>query len=166
MKRPTKHLEVRPRFHLRLMVAISSGLFLSQVPFATADADSTTTGGSTSEITLINGKAALSGFQPETSLTMPGKPAPLAAGKEFYKGAKEGLSVGIWEGKAGILKIDSYPHDEFCVLITGELVITDAKGKSHTYGPGDTFVIPKGFSGTWDMKTTTRKYYAVTSAAQ
>lgn len=73
-------------------------------------------------------------------------------------------SVRIWESGPGVLQTDGYPYDEYCIVLEGTLEITNRSGGSATYGPGDTFVIPKGWQGVWNMKTRFRKQYAVLTA--
>ena len=51
----------------------------------------------------------------------------------------------------------NYPANEFVYVREGELVTLDADGTRHEFHPGNTFVIPKGWAGTWDMETRFRK---------
>jgi uncharacterized cupin superfamily protein len=80
------------------------------------------------------------------------------------KGPKGEPWVRIWESGPGVLQTDGYPYDEYCNVLEGQLEITNAAGGLETYGPGDTFVIPKGWRGTWNMKTRFRKQYIALSA--
>jgi len=61
------------------------------------------------------------------------------------------------------LEIDGFPVDEFMYLIEGEIEITDAAGNVTKVGPGDAFVMPKGFKGTWRQLSPIKKF-AVTYA--
>lgn len=108
------------------------------------------------EITRIEPQIALHDFKPLDALAAPGKAVPAAASHETYQGA-DGLRVGVWEGEPGTLQLTDYPFDEFCLIVTGELVVTSAGGKPLVFQAGDSFVIPKGFTGTWEMKTRVRK---------
>jgi uncharacterized cupin superfamily protein len=65
--------------------------------------------------------------------------------------------VAFWASEAGALKAGNYPLDEFVYVLEGELVTIDADGTRHEFHPGDAFVIPKGWAGTWDMKTRFKK---------
>lgn len=56
------------------------------------------------------------------------------------------------------LKINGFPADEFMYILEGELEITDANGHVSKFGPGDAFVMKKGFSGTWRQLTAIKKY--------
>ncbi|MDO8288738.1 MAG: cupin domain-containing protein [Parvibaculum sp.] len=67
---------------------------------------------------------------------------------------------GIWEAEPGIWTIE-YTEAEFCHIIEGESRLTDADGNVTTVQAGDAFVIPVGFSGTWEVVTRTRKHYAI-----
>lgn len=68
-----------------------------------------------------------------------------------------GNKTAFWESEAGVLKTDNYPIDEFVLVLEGHLVTTDANGTRREFRAGDTFVLPKGWAGTWDMKTHFKK---------
>lgn len=76
-----------------------------------------------------------------------------------YRSEDGRFTAAIWESGPGVLKTDGYPNDEFCHVLEGELVITNASGSTKQFGPGDSFVIPKGWVGTWDMKTRFKKRF-------
>lgn len=86
---------------------------------------------------------------------------PRESGYNFYTDGTEQLISGVWECTAGVVAIKDFPSDEFCILLSGTVIITDAAGKAETFGPGDAFMIPKGFNGTWNMPVTVRKYYVI-----
>jgi len=77
---------------------------------------------------------------------------------------ENGLSIGLWSSAPGTLRIENYPFDEYALIIKGDLVITDAAHpKGHAFHAGDTFVIPKGWTGVWNMKTPFLKQTVATS---
>lgn len=76
-----------------------------------------------------------------------------------YRSEDGRFSAAIWESGPGVLETDGYPNDEFCHVLEGKLVITNASGSTEEFGPGDSFVIPKGWVGTWDMKTRFKKRF-------
>lgn len=115
------------------------------------------------EITRVEPAIALEDFKPLTVFAAPGKAVPAAASHETYKGA-DGLRVGVWEGEPGTLQLTDYPFDEFCLIVAGELVVTGTGGKPLIFRAGDSFIIPKGFSGTWEMKTKVRKQSVLVAA--
>src|SRR5688572_27899567 len=56
--------------------------------------------------------------------------------------------VSLWQSGPGILQTESYPHDEYCLVIEGRVIVTNrSTGTRAEYGVGDTFVIPKGWAG-------------------
>src|SRR5215471_2316866 len=42
--------------------------------------------------------------------------------------------------------------DEFVYVLSGKLILTETNGKSHEYRPGDSLVLPVGYTGTWEMQ--------------
>lgn len=68
-----------------------------------------------------------------------------------------GNRVAFWESEAGVLKTDDYPIDEYILVLEGHVVTTDADGTRREFRAGDTFLLPKGWAGTWDMKTHFKK---------
>jgi uncharacterized cupin superfamily protein len=80
-----------------------------------------------------------------------------------YESAKDAFVVGLWASEPGVLQTDAYPHDEYCLVLEGTLVVTNRSGTKDEFKPGDSFVIPKGWAGTWDMKTKFKKQYVAAS---
>jgi uncharacterized cupin superfamily protein len=70
------------------------------------------------------------------------------------------FSVGVWRSEPGAWRIH-YTEDEYCELLTGVSVVTDAAGHATTLRAGDTFVIPRGFAGTWEVVETTTKRFVI-----
>jgi uncharacterized cupin superfamily protein len=75
----------------------------------------------------------------------------------YKSGVFAGNKVAFWGSEAGTLKAGNYPLDEFVYVLEGDLVTVDANGTRREFHPGDAFVIPKGWAGTWDMKTHFKK---------
>ncbi len=67
------------------------------------------------------------------------------------------VRVGVWE--AGISKTDirDFPFTEYVLMISGRVVVTDRGGTPREFTAGDTFVIPKGWSGIWDVQERMKK---------
>jgi uncharacterized cupin superfamily protein len=76
-----------------------------------------------------------------------------------YRPADRKFTVALWESGPGILKTEGYPHDEYCLVLEGHLIVTNRSGRREEFNPGDTFVIPKGWAGTWNMTTRFKKQY-------
>lgn len=85
-------------------------------------------------------------------------------GKVQYTADDKKLTVALWESGPGVLTTDSYPHDEYCLVLEGHLVVTNRSGTKEEFKPGDSFVIPKGWAGTWDMKTKFKKQWVAMPA--
>lgn len=54
-----------------------------------------------------------------------------------------------------------YTENELCVITAGRIIITDEQGARYVFGAGDAFVIPAGFSGTWEVLEACTKIYAL-----
>ncbi len=50
-----------------------------------------------------------------------------------------------------------YPVDEILHILSGEVFVTDERGKSRRLGPGDVAVFPAGCSSTWHVTQEVRK---------
>jgi uncharacterized cupin superfamily protein len=68
--------------------------------------------------------------------------------------------TGIWHSEIGKWRIN-YTEEEFCQILEGESILTDMQGLAVTVSEGDNFVIPRGFSGTWEVLQPTRKIYVI-----
>jgi uncharacterized cupin superfamily protein len=68
-------------------------------------------------------------------------------------------AAGIWQAEPGTYQMKNYPSHEFCYVLEGFVIITDLDRNKEEYGVGAAFVIPKGFSGTWEMPEGMKKYY-------
>lgn len=78
-----------------------------------------------------------------------------------YNEPDDRFSCGLWQCTPGIVAMTGWPFDEMCVLLAGRVIITPDGGSPREYRGGDSFAIPKGFVGTWDIRETVRKYYAI-----
>lgn len=93
------------------------------------------------------------------------KAAPLDPGApttahEWFVDRTGALSAGFWASEPYSAPV-RYDEDEVCVLLEGEVALTDAEGRTETYVAGETFVIPAGFEGTWTSVTAVRKFYVI-----
>ena len=71
-------------------------------------------------------------------------------------------SVGSWHcTKGGWDSAAPRPTTESFYVLTGEASVTDLDGTLHTFGPGDTVVLPKGWSGRWDVTKAIHKVWVV-----
>ncbi len=72
------------------------------------------------------------------------------------------LFAGTWECEPGILKLD-LDITEFCHLLKGHWVLTSDSGLVTEISAGDSWVFPRGWKGTAEVKETVRKVYLVVS---
>lgn len=93
--------------------------------------------------------------------------APHGGYTVFFQSQDPAMAVGVYESSGpGTVRLRDYPHDEFCLLVKGDLVIRDAAGEEHRFRAGDSFVIPRGFEGEWVMETVIRKQFVVAAEVE
>jgi len=44
-----------------------------------------------------------------------------------------------------------FPYDEYVLVLQGKVVLTSEDGSSQTFVMGEGFLVPKGWTGSWDM---------------
>ncbi|MBA5777904.1 DUF861 domain-containing protein [Stappia sp. F7233] len=74
------------------------------------------------------------------------------------------FSAGIWQGEPGKVHVN-YTEEEVCVLLEGEVRLTDGEGNGETFRKGDAFAIPAGFRGTWETVERAKKIYVILEKA-
>lgn len=64
------------------------------------------------------------------------------------------LRVSIFESTPAKTDHRTRPTDvdEFVYVLSGKLILTEPNGTAHEYLPGDSFVLPIGYRGTWEMQ--------------
>ena len=71
-------------------------------------------------------------------------------GDYLYSGKE--LIVEIFEdGPATLAIVEPFPVDEYVMVMSGKLILTDADGQVQEFVAGDSLMVPKGFTGTWQM---------------
>ena len=64
----------------------------------------------------------------------------------------EQLIIEVYEDEPGTFLFDEpFIYDEFVTILSGKLILTGPDGVSKEYVAGDFLVVPKGFTGTWQM---------------
>jgi uncharacterized cupin superfamily protein len=93
-------------------------------------------------------------------------PARLLSGQpqlqawNHYSDPSGQFHAGLWSATRGSWRIQ-YSEFEFCHLLLGRVALTDQAGRRTEFSAGDSFVIPAGFSGTWEVIEDCRKLYAI-----
>jgi uncharacterized cupin superfamily protein len=59
------------------------------------------------------------------------------------------VTVGYWTGEPGSVQLDPWVYTEVCSIISGRVAVDDLQGGRLEFGPGEGFIIPKGFVGEW-----------------
>ena len=60
--------------------------------------------------------------------------------------------AALYGAKAARLSVsEPFPYDEYVLVLAGEVTLTSDAGQSQTFGEGDSFLVPKGWTGIWDM---------------
>jgi hypothetical protein len=64
------------------------------------------------------------------------------------------LAVSIFESTPAKTDHRTRPTDvdEFIYVLSGKLILTEPNGTVHEYLPGDSLVLPIGYTGTWEMQ--------------
>ena len=68
--------------------------------------------------------------------------------------------AGRWSSTRGKWRV-RYTENELCVMTAGKIVLTGEDGAVNSFGAGDAFVVPAGFSGTWEVLVDCTKIYAI-----
>ena len=84
-------------------------------------------------------------------------------GEVLYYG--EQLIMEVYEDGPATFRFDPFIFDEFVLVLNGKLILTGTDGVSQEYIAGDSFVVPKGFAGTWKMLGNYRELVVIERAA-
>ena len=82
---------------------------------------------------------------------------PQTSGITFFDAG--GVSVGVWECTPGGWTITNRPDTETMMVLDGRVRITPLDGEAVELVEGDVFVLPRGWSGRWDVLDTVRKFW-------
>ncbi|WP_439816569.1 cupin domain-containing protein [Zavarzinia sp. CC-PAN008] len=80
--------------------------------------------------------------------------------RTWYDDPTGAFSAGFWSSEPGRSSV-AYTEDEFCMILEGEVRLSDASGHTETYKAGDGFIIPAGFKGTWETVQPVRKFFVI-----
>ncbi|MCW1843824.1 cupin domain-containing protein [Prosthecomicrobium hirschii] len=75
--------------------------------------------------------------------------APVTGTRPATEDDVRGFYTGVWESAPGKWAVD-YAEDELCVILAGRLRLTSEAGHAEEFSAGQSFVIPRGFRGTWE----------------
>jgi uncharacterized cupin superfamily protein len=84
---------------------------------------------------------------------------PMTTAKNFFSDAPNGFFAGVWQSTVGRWRV-SYSEHEFCHITSGRVRI-QSNHKSWEFGPGQSFLIPAGFEGIWEVLEPMSKLYVI-----
>ncbi|OYX89077.1 MAG: hypothetical protein B7X99_00940 [Rhizobiales bacterium 17-65-6] len=86
--------------------------------------------------------------------------APQTIVRVTYDAPAERLCAGEWEAGVGTWRV-SYEEWEYCLVTAGRCIVTGDDGTRIEAGPGDSFVLEPGFTGTWEVVEPMRKHWVI-----
>ncbi len=85
-------------------------------------------------------------------------------GEVLFRGDE--LVIEVYEDEPATFAITQpFPYDEFVMVVSGKLILTDAAGSVQEFVAGESVVVPKGFTGIWQMEGNYRELVAIERAA-
>lgn len=103
---------------------------------------------------------------PETKRRLADLPGRVVAGDPHHTSQMRftspdgGLLAGTWTSTPG--KWHAFAdRDEFCVILSGHVRLESEDGTFQEFRTGDSFMIPNGFRGFWDVIETTTKHFVI-----
>jgi uncharacterized cupin superfamily protein len=66
--------------------------------------------------------------------------------------------VSVWTAEPYTEHIDGYPADEYIRVLAGALTLTADGGEPQSFAEGDELRIEHGWSGTWEVTASLRKF--------
>jgi uncharacterized cupin superfamily protein len=85
---------------------------------------------------------------------------PRQSVSNYFSDGTQQFFAGRWSSTRGTWRV-RYTENELCVMTSGRVVIASEDGTAFTFATGDAFVIPAGFSGTWEVLEDCTKIYAI-----
>ena len=112
-------------------------------------------------IVRLDGRISAEVSEPPADRLLVGTPELQA--RNYFADPSQQFFAGRWSASRGKWRVH-YTENELCVMTAGRVLIESATGERSTFGPGDAFVIPAGFSGTWEVLEDCAKIYAIFEA--
>jgi uncharacterized cupin superfamily protein len=93
---------------------------------------------------------------PKATTRVPGQ---MESALEIWQ--QSGVESGFWECTPGTFTARRDGYTELCQFVSGDVIVTGDDGISARFFAGDTLVTPAGWSGTWEVIETVRKFYVI-----
>ena len=115
----------------------------------------------TPELVRLDGAVAAEVSEPPPERLLAGDPELEV--RNFFTDASQQFFAGRWAASRGKWRV-RYTENELCVMTAGRVVIESDSGQRSSFAAGDAFVVPAGFSGTWEVVEDCAKIYAIFEA--
>jgi uncharacterized cupin superfamily protein len=86
---------------------------------------------------------------------------PGIAGHRLQERTPDAPEAGVWTSAEGGWPVHDRPDTEVAVILAGRARITNEDGSAVEVSEGDVLVLPRGWSGRWDVIEPVRKAYVV-----
>ena len=87
---------------------------------------------------------------------------PAERGAMVHSSADGSFLVGVWVAEPYAETFpDGYPGDEYAYVVDGRLTLVDPDGTSRTFVAGDSYVMTKGWAGTFQVDETLTKHFVL-----
>lgn len=94
----------------------------------------------------------------------PGRVPSAGREVEAFTSGDRSLTCGFWEREPDTWSFER-PYDEVAYILEGSADVETDDGRTLQVGPGDVLVTPNGSTGTWHIRRTLTKFYAIYSGA-
>ena len=112
----------------------------------------------TSQIIPLSAAVDAEVSSPSADRLLVGNPIHTVA--NYFSDATGQFFAGRWSSTPGTWRV-RYTENELCVITAGKVVLKGDDGAVNSFGAGDAFVVPAGFSGTWEVLVDCTKIYAI-----
>ncbi len=109
-------------------------------------------------LVLLDGTAAVDESAVAADKLLEG--APVTRVSNYFSDSTQQFFAGKWAATRGKWRV-RYTENELCVMTAGKVTIESDSGERRTFVAGDAFVVPAGFSGTWEVVEDCSKIYAI-----
>ena len=98
---------------------------------------------------------------PAADRLIAGNPRQLVS--NYFSDTTQQFHSGVWSSTRGKWRI-RYSESEFCCLTRGRVALESEGGGRWEFAAGDGFVVPAGFTGTWEVIEDCTKFYSIFEA--
>lgn len=78
-----------------------------------------------------------------------------------FVGENKNFFAGIWSAEPHSQDFEDYPMDEVCVVLSGQITLTEANKEPEVFKTGDVFGIKRGTCVNWTQEPNTRKVFVI-----